>query len=120
MDAEVVIHLQGESDREQPRGLFYGLCMLCLALTFVEAGPAPAGDLKIYSSEGVKTIEIPAAPSDNGIGSLPSYRYAGERCLSNCETAPAAGKTVTPHENHAGKGTVARPTAQATGRHCHT
>jgi hypothetical protein len=92
--------------------------MLLMALAVIlQAGPTSAGELKIYSSEGVKKIEKPGAPAED---SLLFYRYAGERCLSNCEAAPAAAETVAPHEKKAGERPIPRPRTSASKRSCST
>ena len=114
---EIVMRLPKGSKLERFRKLFYRLCTLCLALAVVLADPASAGELKIYSSEGIKRVETPGAPADDGGGSLPLYRYAGERCLSNCE---AAAETAPPHEKQSGKVPIPRPNAPATKRSCFT
>lgn len=118
---EIVMRLPKGSNLERFRKLFYRLCTLSLALAVilavVLADPASAGELKIYSSEGVKRVETPGAPADDGGGSPPLYRYAGERCLSNCE---AAAETAPPHEKQSGKVPIPRPKAPATNRSCFT
>lgn len=118
--AEIIImHLPGSLRKDPFKGQLYALCLLCLALAVI-AVPSSAGELKIYTSEGIKKITTPEAPADAGSASLPSYRYAGERCLSGCNAAPAAAETAAPREKQTEKRPMPRLKDSAGKRSCST
>lgn len=97
------------------------LCMLSVAMAIIlQSGPAPAGELKIYSSEGVRKIETPGAPADDGSGAIPFYQYAGERCLSNCKADPVAVDAAPTRKKQAGETATFRPKAPVPKRSCVT